>query len=221
MPLIQYILAILPGFVICFYVIKSDRYDPEPMGALLLSFILGTLLILPAILLGKLLYVDSNYFPYAVSNSFISIALVEEGLKLALLITLFYNRSFFNEPFDGIIYSVMIGMGFATAENLLFAGQYNWDFFIQRAFTTELAHGAFSIIMGYYVGKSKAKPAYLRRRFILIALLSSSVLHGIYDFFLMQHSFENLYIFSIICLGVSSIIAFRFIQIQMHEPPFQ
>lgn len=191
------------------------------MGALLLSFILGTLLILPAILLGKLLYIDSTSIIPSLVNSFVSISLVEEGLKLSLLLILFYNRPFFNEPFDGIIYAVMIGMGFATAENLLFAGQYNWNFFIQRAFTTELAHGAFSIIMGYYVGKSKAKPLQLKRRYIALALLSSLTLHGIYDFFLMQHSTDYLYLCSLICLGISSIIAFRFISIQMHEPPFQ
>ncbi|MBK7649981.1 MAG: PrsW family intramembrane metalloprotease [Flammeovirgaceae bacterium] len=31
-----------------------------------------------------------------------------------------YNNKHFNEPFDGIVYSVMVGMGFATFENILY-----------------------------------------------------------------------------------------------------
>ena len=44
-------LAVAPGMAICIYIYIKDKYKREPPGLLLLSFILGMLSIIPAILL--------------------------------------------------------------------------------------------------------------------------------------------------------------------------
>ena len=49
---------------------------------------------------------------------FIGIALVEEGSKFSFLKN-FFSPKEFNEPFDGIIYAVMISLGFAV-ENFMY-----------------------------------------------------------------------------------------------------
>ncbi len=220
MTLIQYILAILPGIFICLYVIRSDKYEPEPMSALLLSFVLGTLLIIPAVALGRLIAWNSSSIVQTFYQCFIQVAFIEEGLKLILLLLLFYKRPYFNEPLDGIIYAVMIGMGFATAENLLFAGKHPWFFYVQRACTAQLAHAAFSIIQGFYIGQARFaanKPK--RNRYLLIAWVTSWALHGAYDLFLQISPLTWVTLFSIIILIISAVLAFRFIHIQAAKPP--
>jgi RsiW-degrading membrane proteinase PrsW (M82 family) len=217
MTLTQYILAILPGLIICFYIIRSDKFEKEPMGALLLSFILGTLLIIPVIVLGGLLEINSPKILATLFNCFIPVALVEEGLKLSIIL---YKQPFFNEPFDGIIYAVMVGMGFATAENLIFAGNHPSAFYIQRAFTTEIAHGTFSIILGYFVGQSKfSKTKKARKKSLMLGLLFCTLLHGMYDLFLILSSLRFTLLFALIILLGSIVLAYQFILIQVEKPP--
>ena len=190
------------------------------MSALLIAFIIGTLMIAPVILISNILEYNSTKLLPTLYNCFVSIALVEEGIKLLIILLLFYNRSFFNEPFDGIIYTVMLGMGFATAENLLFAGRHPSLFYIQRAFTTEVAHGAFSIILGYFIGQAKfslTKKSQIR--YLIAGLLTSVLLHGTYDLFLTLSSFSYVMIFALIVLLFSISLAYRFILIQVEKPP--
>ena len=49
----------------------------------------------------------------------------------------------------------MIGMGFATLENILYADRFGLQTVMIRAFTAVPAHAIFAIIMGYYIGLAK------------------------------------------------------------------
>jgi RsiW-degrading membrane proteinase PrsW (M82 family) len=66
-----------------------------------------------------------------------------------------YNNKNFNEPFDGIVYAVIVSMGFATIENIIYVFQYGFATGILRLFTAVPAHAAFGILMGYFLGKAK------------------------------------------------------------------
>ena len=73
-------------------------------------------------------------------------------------------------------------MGFATLENVIYADRYGLQTIALRAFTAVPAHGAFAVIMGYFVGLSKTnKPK--RIILLLTGLGIATVVHGIYDFF--------------------------------------
>ena len=52
-------------------------------------------------------------------NAFFIVAFIEEFSKY--VIVRYYNqpKKGFNEPFDGIIYAVMVSMGFAAVENIM------------------------------------------------------------------------------------------------------
>jgi RsiW-degrading membrane proteinase PrsW (M82 family) len=41
-------LAIAPGIAICIFIYLKDKYNREPVGLLLLSFILGMVSVIPA-----------------------------------------------------------------------------------------------------------------------------------------------------------------------------
>ena len=88
-------------------------------------------------------------------KAFIVVALVEEFSKYIIVKYYAQNNREFNEPFDGIVYAVMVSMGFAALENVLYVYQYGSSTGITRAFTAVPAHATFGILMGYFMGKAK------------------------------------------------------------------
>ena len=62
------------------------------------------------------------------------------------------KESIFDEHFDGIVYAVCVGLGFAGIENVLYVfSQENWvSTAIVRSLLAVPGHYAFAILMGYY-----------------------------------------------------------------------
>lgn len=182
------ILAIAPGVAISSYIIFKDEYNKEPRKHLLISFILGVISIVPAMALElPLLWTDHlPFFSSTVGNAFkafIMVALPEELAKFLMLKLYAYRQPEYDEPFDGIVYAVMVGMGFATAENIMYVYEYGTATGVVRMFLAVPAHATFAIIMGYFMGK--ARFSIKKERYLLAAgLFWSVVFHGSYDFFL-------------------------------------
>lgn len=179
-------LALAPGVAIALYIYLKDKHEREPLGLLLLSFFFGgistlatTIITIPInawIFLKPDSIVDQFY------NAFLKVALIEEFSKFIFVrFILYYNRNF-NEPFDGIVYSVMVSMGFATVENVLYVFQYGMATGIVRMFTAVPAHATFGVLMGYFIGKAKFAHANVAF-YSLFALLTATVFHGSYDYF--------------------------------------
>ena len=121
----SFILAVLPPLLIAFYIYKQDKFDKEPKELILKSFLFGCLSVIPIVIL-ELIFnenIFSNYFVYM----FCGVALVEEGMKYFFLKKYLFDKPEFNEPFDGIVYAVMVSLGFATVENLVYVFIYNPD----------------------------------------------------------------------------------------------
>jgi RsiW-degrading membrane proteinase PrsW (M82 family) len=182
-------LAIAPGLAIIWYVYHKDSYDKEPKKYLFICFLLGILSTLPAIiiqLLAKTIFGDlnsSSSIPFYLFNAFVIVGCSEELSKFTMLRLYAYPKQSFNEPFDGIMYSVMVAMGFATLENIGYVQQHGISTAIIRMFLSVPAHAAFGVITGYYVGLAKfnkEKAAWLMLKGILLAIL----FHGAFDFFL-------------------------------------
>ena len=112
-------LSIAPGLAIILYIYRKDSYDKEPKKYLLASFFLGMLSTIPAIALestAKLVFGQTDaYSPisFYAFFAFIVVAGSEEGCKFTMVKWYAYPKKNFDEPFDGIIYSVMVAMGFA------------------------------------------------------------------------------------------------------------
>ena len=94
-----------------------------------------------------------------------------------------YRRRAFDDPFDGIVYAVMVGMGFATLENIGYVMQHGLGTGIMRMFLSVPAHATFAVLMGYHVGLAKFDPAN-RRKYMILAIFWPVVFHGTFDFFL-------------------------------------
>jgi RsiW-degrading membrane proteinase PrsW (M82 family) len=181
-------LAIAPGIAIMLFIYFKDKYNREPVKHLLMCFFLGVLSAIPAVFIevfgDKILnqYVDTGLIQTMIS-AFLIVAFTEEYCKYFMLRMYAYPKKEFDEPFDGIIYSVMVSMGFATIENVGYVFQHGMGTGVMRMFLSVPAHAAFGVLMGYYVGDAKFKPEkafYLRTLGIFYAVL----FHGAYDCFL-------------------------------------
>lgn len=188
-------LAIAPGVAVCLFIYSLQRLGKASMRYLLTAFVLGAVATLPALLV-QLLSEDVRNDPWRHSiwsylwYAFGVVASSEEGSKFLVLRFYAYPKKVFREPFDGVIYSVMIGMGFATVENIEYVRQFGLETGVSRFFLAIPAHASFAVLMGYPVGRAKFEPQHSLR--LLLRGLGVAVLfHGSFDFFLfLQQSHE-------------------------------
>lgn len=181
-------LAIAPGIAICIFIYIKDKYNREPVGLLMVSFILGMLSTIPAMILQVLnntspeSLIGKSYTEVAIF-AYLVVALSEESSKYCMIRFFGYRRTAFDEPFDGIVYAVMVGMGFATLENIGYVLQHSMGTGILRMFLSVPAHATFAILMGYHLGLAKFDAAN-RKKDLLLAVFWPVIFHGTYDYFL-------------------------------------
>ncbi len=193
-------LAFAPGIYLAIVIYGKDKYDREPKMILLKAFLLGCFSIVPAaaieLFLDNLLHFENIGIWNIVIKAFVIAGLTEELCKFAMLRFHAYRLPEFNEPFDGIVYAVFVGLGFATAENVMYVLDGGVGIGILRMFTAVPAHYAFAVIMGYYVGKAKFEP---KNRMLNMTrgVFYATFIHGAYDFFLMQKDFPALAILTV------------------------
>jgi len=206
------ILAIVPGLLICYLVFRADRYDKEPKLMMLASFILGALITYPTMkaeaFAATLGWEDSTNFFELFIFAVIFVGLIEEAFKFICLVAFPYLRKEFNEPLDGIVYAVFIGMGFAVVENLLYADRFDIQTIAIRGLTAVPAHAAFAVIMGYYVGQAKTSKT-KKIQYLLMGLLIPAVIHGLYNFFILQPYYEWMIGFASLVLIISLYFAYK------------
>ena len=199
-------LAILPGLLICYFIYRIDKYDKESHWHLILAFILGMVITIPAMKLEEwgesFGFEESTSFWMLLTLSFLVVGFCEEIVKFLTLLIYAYPQKSFNEPLDGIVYAVMIAMGFATLENLIYADRFGLETTLLRAFTAVPAHGVFSVFMGYYLGLAKFKKKQ-RYGLILLGLIVLFFYMVLYDFFILQEYYDWLMGFATLTLFVS------------------
>jgi protease PrsW len=181
-------LAIAPGIAISLFIYSQHSYDRGALRYLVIAFVLGMAATLPALAL-QLLASDVREDPahHSVLSyawfAFIVVAFSEEGVKFLVLRLYAYRLPAFRQPFDGILFAVMIGMGFATVENIEYVYQLGSGVGWNRAFLSVPAHGAFAVLMGYNVGWAKAEPG-RAVLYMVKGLLIAVLFHGSFDFFI-------------------------------------
>ena len=181
--MLNIVLAVLPTILIIAYILWFDRYNKEPVGLLIMLFVFGCLSVIPASFFESLTPRISSVHTYfgLFLYCLLAIALIEEGVKFFTTKILAYRNSAFDEIYDGIIYCVMVSLGFATIENIMYVQAYGTSAALLRAITAVPAHTIFAVTMGYYLGLSKAFPRQ-RSFYQLLSLTVPIILHGIYDF---------------------------------------
>lgn len=180
--------AVLPPFALVGYVWWKDKYRREPFKQIARGFIYGIVAACFASVIEMLLVVfcwvptnPTNFFQ-AVWQGFVGAALPEELIKLLMLRMLLRRNDNYDERFDGIVYAVCIGMGFAAYENIgyLFNNLDNWQSVaVGRAMFAVPGHFLFAVAMGYFLSAAYYGDIDWQKRFRVIWV--PVMLHGIYD----------------------------------------
>ncbi len=203
------ILAIAPGFAIALFIYRKDSRKHLSLSLLGQCIFYGVISFFISIgirlLLQRFSHIEQDNMVHQMIRAVIFIGLVEEGSKFLFLRGILFRNPHFKQPFDGIVYSVMIGMSFATVENLLYILNGNTSTAIIRMFTAIPAHAVFALIMGFFIGEAKIfKSSSMLYSFI--ALFFASLAHGYYDYFLFLNFVPGLWLQTFISLIIVVII---------------
>lgn len=214
----QLLLAIVPGILLLAYIYRKDPRK-EPIRALALAFFFGILVATFAALVEAgikycLFGMESpSSLLGVVAMAFLVAALPEEGFKLLYLSKLVKHKKVqphFDEHFDGIVYAVFIGMGFAVVENIIYVlPQENWlAVGIGRALLAVPAHYAFAIIMGYYFSLYRFVDRSPKNACLMF--LAPFLLHGAYDTLALSGTVDTL-------IGGIAFVVLIYFCIKMHK----
>lgn len=218
------LLAIAPiAFLIVFIYLK-DKYEKEPKRLLLFTFLLGAIV---SIIITSILYLfidhilplrDESSIIQQFIKAFFVVALVEEFSKYVIIRYYAQPKKAFNEPFDGIVYAVMVSLGFAFTENIMYVFQGGLEVALARAFSAVPAHATFGVLMGYYMGKAKFNGKRIADN--LIGLTLAILFHGAYDFFLFIDFVPGIWIGAFISLIIGIVLSLRAIKIHQKNSHF-
>lgn len=218
--IILMILAIAPGVAIGLYIYMKDIREPEPSSLIALSVLCGALSFFVSIGIGLLLqrytHVEQDDVIHQMIKALVFVGLVEEGSKFLFLRGFLFNNRHFTQPFDGIVYAVMVGMGFATTENIVYIINGGGGTALIRMFTAVPAHGVFAVIMGFFIGEAKV---FKSSRFLYsgLALGFAAFVHGYYDYFLFLPSIRGLWIQAVAALLIMVVLTHFAIKLRKDE----
>jgi RsiW-degrading membrane proteinase PrsW (M82 family) len=178
--------SLLPAVLLWLYVWKKDE-QPEPAAWLLKAALKGVVICIPVavveVVISDMLFSgDPTTLLGTTLEAFFVAALPEESFKLLALWLVLRNNPYFDEHYDGIVYAVCVGLGFASVENVfyVFGAENDWlGVAVARALLAVPGHYAFAVLMGYFysvyhfVDRSPRVAASI--------LLVPVVCHGIYD----------------------------------------
>lgn len=175
--------AFLPALGFLVWVRAHERRNREPLAPVLGIFLYGaTLGVLLALVLATVL--DNSLGGSALLAAVVAAPLVEEltkGLGLGFV------RRHIDEPEDGIVYGVAVGVGFAATETLLYGlGQLNEATLLSaiglvllRNVTSLLLHASSSALLGF--GYARVRLAGGAWPHLLPSYLVAVLLHAVYN----------------------------------------
>ena len=186
----QFLATTIPSLALVYFFVTLDKF-PEPKKIIIITFVYGILITIPAGLLNTYLdQIINNKFYYHKYyyeiNTFVVGPFVEEILKFLIIFFYCSRLDDFDEPMDGLVYGATAALGFAMAENFEYV--YNAESFGStwqdvawiRAFLTAPMHAACGIFIGfsisYYHFNNK------KIIFLIIGLLVAIIFHFLYNY---------------------------------------
>jgi len=215
-------IAMAPGVAIGVYIYLKDHHEREPISLLVKSFFYGVfstfITLLISGMISQFVTINESDLSEQAVHAFIIVALVEEFSKFIFVRGILYRNKNFNEPFDGIVYAVIVSMGFATFENIFYVAEGGLSVALTRMFTAVPAHATFGVLMGYFLGKAKFE--HKKSYYAFHALGIATLFHGAYDYFLFISFVPGIWFGAIASLVLGIYLSRKAIKIHQLASPF-
>jgi len=206
--------GLIPAMFWSWFWLREDTEHPEPLFAIIVSFISGMLVVPVALYMQKF-----TLEIYSGDKIFIVWVIIEEILKyIATLLVFLWNKNI-DEPIDMIIYIILIALGFAALENSLFvfnqikSGAYA-DTFVTGSFRflgSTLLHVLASGTIGVAMALTYYKTKIVQLLSSLLGLFIAVVLHALFNFFIMKGS-EDIVMLVFLFVWIGIIFMFIFFE---------
>ena len=189
---IMLLAALLPPALLWLYIWKKDP-QKEPTRWLVKATLWGVAICVPVAIvelaIQGLLFGGTTEFTnifQSTANAFLVAAIPEEAAKLFALWLVLRKNPFFDEHFDGIVYAVCVGLGFAAIENVGYVfSEEDWvGVAVARSLLAVPGHYAFAVLMGYYYALYHFVDRSTKNAVLMF--LVPMMAHGIYDTFAMS-----------------------------------
>lgn len=213
--------AVIPAVVLLVKVYKVDHLDkesPRLLWNLVVRGVIATVFAMLTEWIGEFVlssFVQEQTVLYNFLLYFIVVAVSEEGFKYLLMKQRTWKDPEFNFQFDGVVYAVFVSLGFALWENISYVLMYGFGTALVRAVTAVPGHACFGVFMGAWYGLSRKYESYgmhsQSKVCRVVALLSSIVLHGCYDFTASIENQNYAWIF-VAFVVVMFLVAFRLVK---------
>ena len=199
---VHYILSLLfaPVLAVLAIAIIWKKRGKDRYPGIIKSFVLGAVSIVITLIF---MFIASKFGLDIFSNVrriiFYSFVVMGIGSELGKYLILRYSsfpKHSFNGPLDGIVYSIIISMGFAFMGNVLyFTLPYYTEVDFLYAYTVVLGNLFFAVIMGFFVGMGKSR----ENKFVdsMTGLFGASFFHALYNFCFITHDIRLLVFLSI------------------------
>jgi RsiW-degrading membrane proteinase PrsW (M82 family) len=189
------VLAVVPVPIYVWLALRVDRYEPEPARALWWTFFWGaTGAAFIALVLNSIgqAAVGSGFGADAgeLYGGSISAPIVEEVSKGFVIFAIYrWRRSELNGVLDGIVYAAMVGLGFATTENIVYYSRAAVEgevplaaTFFMRGVMSPFVHPVFTAMTGIGIGIAASTPkAWLRRVAPIAGIVGAMILHSLWN----------------------------------------
>jgi len=220
------IFGIAPSVVWLLFYLRKDHH-PESNKMILKIFFYGMIAALPAILveMGALRAISEAAFlsslgqgVITVLNIFIAVAFVEEFLKYLVVRGKVMSSSELDEPIDLMLYMIIAALGFAASENILVLFSLGPSFLfgetvsvtVFRFLGATFLHALCSGTVGYFLALSLLETR-KKGRFVLLGLTLAFLLHGLYNFSIIEIEGSLSFLIPIaILLGLAVFLTYGF-----------
>lgn len=219
----SFLLGVIPSLLWLWFWLREDNAHPEPRSLILLTFLYGALAV-PFAFLFQLAF--NSIFQIGASESLSKLPFLysfliicfwagtEELVKYIAAWQGGLKKSITEEAVDVPIYMISAALGFAALENMLFLVAPFLNGNLQEIiFTTKLrfvgatlVHVASSALIGIFAGYSLFFMKEVRKRYLLAGFVLATVLHALFNLFIIKSSQNSFVGFLLIWLFVILIL---------------
>ena len=178
------IAASIPALFYAGLVLRLDRYEIEPLRAVVACFVWGAVGAILLSVIGGFIVQGVLTERYgtdlaSLASTVIAAPLIEESFKgVAILAVLLVARDEIDSTLDGLVYGALVGVGFAMTENILYFGQTYLAggirelgiLVIARDVLSGLGHPTYTAVTGAAVGWAREQYGRGVTRFIVPVL---------------------------------------------------